>query len=228
MGAYRAIVIGGTGAVGSALVGELLTAPRCTGVTVVARRDPPSLPAIAAEDKLLWRTVDFERLERAVLDAAHGHDAAFCTMGIGRPSRVSREELWSVDVEYAGAFARACRKAGVNRMALLGAVGANATSRIYYLRVKAAAESAMRDQGFPRLSLFRPSVLATREIRFGAGDCFTQRLFPLVSSVLPHRLREIRVEDLARAMRVDAEEEREDGERILEREDFKRLLENPS
>jgi uncharacterized protein YbjT (DUF2867 family) len=221
---YRAIVIGGTGAVGSSLVRELIASPRCAAVTVVARRANEPAAGVPGNEKLAWRVVDMTRLEKEVLEVARGHDAAFCTMGVGQPSKVSPEELWKIDVEYAHAFARGCRAVGVRSMALLGAVGANARSRIHYLRVKGTAEDGMRELGFPRLSLFRPSVLATQEIRYGAQDWITQRVFPIVSRVLPHRYREIRVEDLARAMRLDAEEERGDGVRVLEHDDFTRLL----
>ncbi len=42
---YKAVVVGGTGAVGSALVRELLASPACTGVTVLARRHTPIFDA---------------------------------------------------------------------------------------------------------------------------------------------------------------------------------------
>ena len=36
-----------------------------------------------------------------------GHAAAFCTLGVGQPSKVTREELYRVDVAAAADFASA-------------------------------------------------------------------------------------------------------------------------
>jgi uncharacterized protein YbjT (DUF2867 family) len=223
---YRAIVIGATGAVGSALVKELLSSPRCSLVQVVARRPVHVAGQAATDGKLANRIIDFERLETEVDELAKDSDAAFCTMGVGQPSKVSREELWKVDVEYAFAFARACRHAGVKHFSILGALGANARSRLYYFHVKGTIEERLKTLGFPRLSLFRPGLLKTKSVRYGLPDRFNQTLFPLISWALPRDWHEIAVEDLGRAMRLDAEDPaRRDGASILQYSDFMRLIE---
>jgi hypothetical protein len=48
-------------------------------------------------------------------------------------------------------------------------------------------------------------MLVTREIRDGLQDRLAQALFPLVAPLLPKRYHQIRVEDLAHAMRTNAE-----------------------
>ncbi|MGH7591038.1 MAG: hypothetical protein ACREL2_06330, partial [Gemmatimonadales bacterium] len=60
-------------------------------------------------------------------------------------------------------------------------------------------------QRFKRASFFRPSLLVTPEIRYGLQDRVTQAVFPRISRFLPPRFHEVRVEDLARAMRLNAE-----------------------
>ena len=45
-------------------------------------------------------------------------------------------------------------------------------------------------------SLFRPSLLVTREIRYGLQDRITQRVFPIVAGLLPRRYHQVRVEVL--------------------------------
>ena len=74
---------------------------------------------------------------------SQGHQIAYCTLGVGRPSKVPKEELYKVyvpiqqphnfisDVEYATAFAKGCKKAGVNQFILLGAAAADKNSRAY-------------------------------------------------------------------------------------------------
>ena len=122
---YRALIVGATGAVGSALVGELLFSGACTEVLALTRRP---FDAFTDAAKLRVHVVNFEQLERATGESAKGCDVAFCTMGIGQPRKVAFDEFWRVDVEYAGAFARGAAAAGVRHISLLSSVGADAAS----------------------------------------------------------------------------------------------------
>lgn len=202
MAAYRALVIGATGAVGSALVRELSAAPACAGVVALTRRP---VDWLAALPNVVAHAVAFDALEQRTQELGAGCDAAFCTMGIGQPRKTSFEEFRRVDVDYAGAFARGAAAAGVRHISLLSSVGANVSSRNPYIRVKGEAEQAVAAAGITRTSLFRPSLLVTREIRYGLQDRLTQSLFPLIALVLPSRYHQVRVEDLGRAMRINAE-----------------------
>src|SRR4029450_3773466 len=65
-----------------------------------------------------------------------GHTAAICTLGVGQPSKSTREELWKVEIESVMAFAAACKEAGVRHFSLMTSVGSDAGSFSYYLRLK--------------------------------------------------------------------------------------------
>ena len=206
---YHAVVLGASGAVGGALTRELLASPQCSGVTACVRRPSDELNLLpGATAKLTVRVVSMDVLENDVasaLAAVPHHSAAFCTLGVGQPRKVSLAEHWRVDVEYASSFARACRNAGVNQFSLLTSVGADPGSSTRYLRVKGAIEDAVRLLNFPRASFFRPSLLVTKELRYGLQDRLTQALFPRISWMLPSRFHEIAVDELGRAMRLNAE-----------------------
>ena len=221
---YRAIVVGATGAVGSALVRELLRSARCTGVTLLVRRPTEAFAGDEGAAKLSVRVIDFEKLEAVTEVEARGHEVAFCTMGVGQPSKVSREELRRVDLEQASAFARGCKAAGVQHISLLGAAGASVGSPAYYLKMKGETEAAFTAMGFARASFYRPSLLVTREIRYGLQDRVTQWAFPKISWALPSKWREIRVEDLGRAMMLNAEREAKGAVEVLHHEDYLALL----
>lgn len=209
---------------GSVLVRELLADRACATVTILTRRAVGAFSGVPGADKLTQRVMDMDRVELQGRESAAGCDAAFCTMGVGQPRKVSRREFWKVDVEYAGAFARACHAARVRHMSLLTSVGANPGSRAYYLRAKGTVEAVYRALGFERLSLFRPSLLVTREIRYGLQDWVTQLVFPRVSGMLPLRYHEIRVEDLARAMRLNAERKAVAPVEVLHYQEMRALL----
>ena len=229
----HAVIVGATGAVGSALLAELLASPRWGVVTVLGRRAPDALLAtlpaahrarvhahlVPMDDSLEAATADALRADRAPAGAA-----AFCTLGVGQPRKLPREEVWRVDVDVAGAFARGCRAAGVDHLSLLSSVGADAASRSYYLRVKGSAEAAVSAPGFARVSLFRPSLLVTRTLRYGLQDRVTQWAVPKLAPLLPSRFHPVRVEALARAMRLNAERAPTARVDTLEYADFVRLL----
>ena len=174
--------------------------------------------------KVQVHVIDLEDLESQAAVLGAGCDAAFNTMGVGQPSRTPKEEVWRVDVEYAGAFARGCRSAGARHISLLSSVGANSGSRSYYIRVKGSAEETVRAAGIRHTSLFRPSLLVTPEIRYGLQDRLTQAILPRVTWMLPARYHEIRVEDLGRAMRVNAERPEREGVELLYYPQFQQLL----
>lgn len=201
----RAIVLGATGAVGSALTRELLASPAWESVRALPRRSTETFRDAPGAEKLTVHVVEMPCLEAATARAAEGAHAAFCTMGIGQPRKVSRDEFWRVDVELATAFARGCRAASVRHYTLLSAVGADPESRNFYFKVKGTAEARAQALGFERGSFFRPSLLVTREIRYGLQDRLMQMVYAKISWMLPSRFRGVRVEDLGRAMRLNAE-----------------------
>ena len=226
----HAVVLGATGAVGSALVRELLAAPAWASVTIFVRRPTATFAGARGLEKLSEHVMHVDHLEHEVAGelalrrrAQLGAAAAFCTLGVGEPSTVSRAELQRVDVGIAGAFARGCRMAQVPHFSLLTAVGANRTSPLHYLRVKGEIESLVGSLEFGRASFFRPSLLVTRTLRYGFKDRVSQTIFPRLSRFLPSRYREITVEQLASAMRINAEQAQPTGIEVLEHADFVRL-----
>jgi uncharacterized protein YbjT (DUF2867 family) len=218
---YRALVIGATGAVGGALLRELRHSEACTEVVALTRRP---LSGENATRKVRVHVIDFERLEAETREHAAGCAIAFCTMGVGQPRKVPFEHFWLVDVEYAAAFARGAASAGVRHISLLSSVAANHESKNPYLRAKGVAEQKVARAAIQRTSLFRPSVLRTRRIRYGLQDRLTQALFPPLSVCLPARFRAVHIEELGRAMRINAEIAGPTGVETLEYPHFRALL----
>jgi len=227
MSTYRAVVLGATGAVGSALVRELLASEDCDTVAIVVRRPTGLFEADPQAPKLIQHVFPLDSLEREAAQLAVGCRAAFCTLGVGQPRKVSPEEHRRVDVGFAAAFARGCRQAGVRHYSLLTSAGADLGARSRFLRIKAEAEREVCGAGFGRTSLFRPSLLATRQARYGLHDRIAQSMFPRVSGILPQRYHEVRVKDLGRAMRLNAERPATGAIEVLHYPEFMRLLGEP-
>lgn len=139
-------------------------------------------------------------------DVIPGHHVAICTLGVGEPSRVSREDFVRIDRDAVLEFATRCRSAGVRHFQLLGSVGANPQSRSFFLRTKGQLESGLRELGFDRLSLFRPSMILTPHNRYGITQALTLAIWPRIGPLMMGGLskyRGVRVERLGRAMALN-------------------------
>ncbi|CAN0555003.1 unnamed protein product, partial [Ectocarpus sp. 12 AP-2014] len=134
--------------------------------------------------------------------------ACFVTMGVGKPSKATREEFEKVDLEIPTAFAQASKSAGcVRHISLLGSVGADATakpSRItgtaagggLYLGVKGKVENNFEAVGLESAAFFRPCTLIGNANTPSAAAS----IHKMVSWALPLKFKEIHIEDVGKAM----------------------------
>ena len=220
--------MGATGPVGGHVLAEVLGSPVFAAVTTLGRR-PAALPpaVVVAPDKLAQHVVDVATSD-SYRQYLPGHSDAICTLGVGDPAKLPREEVWRIEVDYVVAFASACRKAGVERFSLMTSVGSDPSSRSYFLKMKGTLEEQVKALGFPRLRIFRPSMILTPENRYGLSQAVTLSVWPKLNWVLQGPLRAtrgIRVEDLGRAIGLDAARGgRDDGARIYTWDDFQAIL----
>ncbi len=196
-GGLNAIVAGGTGLVGRALIDALEEASAYASVTSLVRRAraPPAT-------KLTERVIAFDALSPA--DIPEGATTAFCTLGTTIKTAGSRDAFRRVDFEYVLAFARACAARGVTEFHVVSSMGADADSRVFYNSVKGEMEGALREVPFDKTCVYRPSLLLgdRSESRFGeqAGALMMRALRP----VIPEKYRAIPAETVARAMANNA------------------------
>lgn len=193
------VMIGATGAVGGHALHTLLQQPGLQRLTLIGRRPVLGLIHPAVQQR---KVDDLQQTASYMADLV-GHEAAICTLGVGQPSQISREEFLRIDRDSVLAFAGACRRAGVRHFELLGSVGANPRSASFYLRSKGELEEGLKALGFERLSLFQPSMILTPSNRYGWTQALTLRLMPWVNPLLvggARKFRGIPVEQLGRAM----------------------------
>jgi uncharacterized protein YbjT (DUF2867 family) len=194
----KVVHLGATGAVGTHVLETLCAMPEVESVTVLARRKPER----ALPGKVTWAVVDVMRPESYV-HLLPGHDAAICTMGVGQPSQVPRDEFQRVDYDAVLGFATACRNAKVQHFELLGSVAASADSSNFYLKSKGALRDAIGRLGFARTTTFQPSMLITPENRYDWKQAVLLKLWPVVSLLLHgplEKYRGVTVEKLGHAM----------------------------
>jgi oxidoreductase len=125
-----ALVLGGTGAVGRALVRELLLSGAFEKVTTLGRR-PVSLEDSGLSEEALrrleQRVVDFERLDENA-EAFNHHDVVFCSLGTTRKQAGSAKAFIRIDQDYVVHAAELAHKAGAKHFSYVSSTGANAKS----------------------------------------------------------------------------------------------------
>jgi uncharacterized protein YbjT (DUF2867 family) len=223
---HRVVLLGATGAVGRHVLALALRSPAFETVTTLGRRPVEVKDDEARAGKLAQHVVDLEQPDsyRALIP---GHTAAICTLGIGQPTKSTREELWRVEIDYVIGFAAACRDAGVRHFSLMTSVGSDARSRSYYLRLKGTQEDRVAALGFERTSLFRPSMLITPQNRYGASQALVLAVWPRIDWLFVgplRRFRGIRVADLGRAIALNVVGDPPRGVEILEWDGVQRIL----
>ena len=190
----RALVAGGTGLVGSELLGRLNREARYSRVTSLGRR------VVEDAGKIENLVVSFDDLERYDLPAV---DDAFCCLGTTRRTAGSDEAFRHVDLGYVLAYARAARRAGAVRFLLVSSIGANAQSSLLYTRVKGEAEAGVQAIGFPMVGIVRPSFLVGKRTEKRSGEAAALAIGSLAGPLMLGPLRRYRPIDagvVARAL----------------------------
>ena len=191
-------IAGATGLVGRALLAELLARP--LEVHALLRRDAPELGRHA---KLHPQRVNFGRPD---LGPAHipAPDELYITLGTTIAAAGSQEAFREVDFDSVLHVARVARAGGARRCAVVSAMGADPSSRVFYNRVKGEMEQALMGLHFKRLVIARPALLLGERRGLGqphrAGEAWGQRLLRPLSPLLPARWRPIQADTVARAL----------------------------
>lgn len=196
-----ALVVGATGLVGSQLVQTLLDAEEYSKVIIWVRR-----PTRITHEKLEEVNIDYEKLEEQPIDP--GIDTVFCCLGTTIKKAKTKEAFKKVDFDYPFILAQKAKNARISYFSVISAMGANEKSSLFYSQTKGQLEAALRDIGFRRLSIFRPSLLLGRRDEFRLGEGVAAVLMSKILPFMFHgplkRYRPIKGAVVAKAMYLDS------------------------
>jgi uncharacterized protein YbjT (DUF2867 family) len=192
-----ALLAGATGLVGRALLSLLLTSEHYRAVHVLLRRTPPDIEASA---KLKIHEVDFARLP-ATFPAV---DDVFIALGTTIKIARSQAAFRQVDFDFVVNIARAARTEGATRLAVVSALGADPTSRIFYNRVKGEMEIAVMQIGYESVVIAQPSMLLGDRAALGqparSSEIWATRLLGPLGWIMPKGVRPIPAGAVASAL----------------------------
>jgi len=211
-----ALLAGASGLIGC----ELARQWRGPGVLHLLVRRPLEAKAAARQSQPV-HVVDF-----AALTTLPPADEAYCCLGTTIKAAGSQAAFRAVDFDAVLAFARAAQRAGVQRFAVVSALGASPRSAAFYSRVKGEMEEALAGLGLASLVIARPSLLAGDRAALGqparTGERLALALAAPLAPLIPRAWRPIAATTVARAMQRALAEGRP-GVRIVESAELQEL-----
>ena len=144
------IIAGASGLVGTNILKQLCA--QKTKVIALSRRPLANLPSHASE-----LIIDFDRLIKDGMLPKCDH--VLICLGTTIKIAGSQEQFRQVDFEYCLGVAKKASASGAKTISLISSIGADSSSKNFYLKTKGELEEAIQKLGFTSVNIFRPSFL---------------------------------------------------------------------
>ncbi|CAM6560271.1 Semialdehyde dehydrogenase NAD-binding domain-containing protein [Escherichia coli] len=188
------LLAGASGLVGGQLLQLLLNDPGVICIHALCRK-----PLRASHPKLQIHLVDFTSLPQL----PHA-DEAYLALGTTIKVAGSKEAFRAVDFDANLAVAQAAIMAGVRRIGLVSAGGANARSTMFYTRVKGELEEALKTLPLTTLVIAKPSLLLNYRCGLGQpvrlGEIISIPIARMLSPLLPGDYKPVKAQSVACAL----------------------------
>jgi uncharacterized protein YbjT (DUF2867 family) len=189
-----ALVAGATGLVGREILARLLADKAYSSVHCVGRR----APGITHPKLQVHLSVDFATFEAPAVDDV------FIALGTTIKVAGSQQAFRAVDFDAVLAVARSAGAAGARRLGIVSAMGASASSSVFYNRVKGEMEAAVSQFGYDSVVLARPSLLSGDRSALGQPQRGAEKMaataMRLLRPLTPANYRAIEAADVAAAL----------------------------
>ena len=126
-----------------------------------------------------------------------------CCLGTTIKQAGSQEAFRKVDFDYVLEFAKVAEREGAKKFIVVSALGANSHSSVFYNKVKGDMETAVQKLKIPEIVILEPSLLLGKRIESRPAEALTQKLSPLLNSILfgpLKKYRAIKASDVAKAI----------------------------
>jgi uncharacterized protein YbjT (DUF2867 family) len=191
-----AIVIGGTGLVGSALVKSLLDDIRFGRVLLLGRRT-----AGIIHQKLQEHIIDFDKpqLWKQLVKG----DVLFSCLGTTLKKAGSKDAQYRVDYQYQFNMASVAAENKVAAYLLVSSIGAGSNTRFFYTQMKGQLEEGVSRLPFAQIGIVRPGPLYGQRLQNRLGETISVTLLKALNGLgLFKKYRPISAAEVAKAMIV--------------------------
>lgn len=211
-----AILSGTSGLVGMQLLHQLMKSAQYDFILSVGRRklalkhnkliqidgDLAKISSWDWQEKVRAESLGGE--SNSLLDAVNEKKAeihAYSSIGTTIKVAGSKEKFYAIDHDLVIGFAAWAKKLGASKFLYVSAMGADASSSVFYNKVKGETEEDLKAFQFSYLGLFRPSLLLGNRHEFRLGEQVASVVMkPLVWLRLAKNIRPIYDHQVAKSM----------------------------
>lgn len=148
----KAILYGASGLVGSYILKSLLKNTNYEQIIVVVRKD-----LNIQHPKLKTLIGDLNSLPEVVKDIAI--DEVFIALGTTQKKTPDKKVYYQIDHDYPVLAAKLAKENGAKSVFLVSAIGANANSSVFYVKMKGETEQDIINLNLDHTYIFRPSMI---------------------------------------------------------------------
>lgn len=148
----KAIVYGASGLVGSYILQTLLDNANYEQVVIVVRKE-----LNIQHPKLKTLIGDFNTLPEVVKDIQT--DEVFIALGTTKKKTPDKKLYYQIDHDYPVLAAKLAKENGAKAVFLVSAIGANAKSSVFYVKMKGETEQDTISLNLDHTYIFRPSMI---------------------------------------------------------------------
>jgi len=193
------IIVGSTGLVGGNVI-KVLSNKKQRAVALT-RRSIPNLPPNITE-----MIIDFDAFEKN--GSLPSCNNVFICLGTTIKTAGSKENFRKVDIDYCLSIARKAKESGAETLSLISSIGANSSSKNFYLRTKGELEESIQRLGFSTVNIFRPSFLVGERSEKRLAEKIAINLAKIMDLFLigtASKYRSVKAESLAKTMVLKAD-----------------------
>jgi uncharacterized protein YbjT (DUF2867 family) len=189
------LVLGATGLTGGHLLELLINEPGIGKIYLLLRK-----PLNRNHPKVEERIVDFDNAEDYKTKFPNA-DTIFCCIGTTQKKVKGDNNLYrKVDFDIPVNAAKLAIEKGATNYIIVSAVGSNAKSKNFYVRLKGQVEEAIAAFPFQSVHIMRPSLLLGGRNEFRLGEKIFQLIMKPLSFLIPSRYKPIEAQQVAKAM----------------------------
>ena len=194
------IIAGSTGLIGRNVIEALYNKKQ--SAIAITRKSIPNLPPNITE-----MIIDFDAFEKN--GSLPSCNNVFICLGTTIKTAGSQENFRKVDIDYCLSIAKKAKESGAETLSLISSIGADSTSKNFYLRTKGELEEAIQELQFPVVNIFRPSFLVGQRSEKRLSEAVVLKFSKIIDFFLvgsASKYRSVKAELLAKTMvlRIDS------------------------
>lgn len=173
----NALIIGATGATGSALVEQLINDEDYAILHILHYRET----LFDGREKVISHRYNLDE----ILDfRQEGIDDVFCCIGTTIKKAGSKEVFAHVDRDLVIKLAKWAKIEGVRSFHVISAHGASVNSSFFYNKVKGEMEEALKEMNLNSLYIYHPPILKAKRKEFRLGESLAIGVFSFLSPLM--------------------------------------------